>query len=640
MARVAGTGEADVSSAISATCRKYVVTVGAIGLLPIAWAVGRVIAQPPHPLWYVAAALALLSGPLCIRIPSMQATISVSEGVIFTSALLFGPAAATVVAVIDGLAVSLWSRKRTRVRLLFGIAEPAISVCLSALLFYQLAGVPPLLEQSSAFGPLVVPLLTLTTTYFLLNTLIAGAAVWLDTDVAPVALLRQHLPHMALDFCVSLSVCALLVQSHRDMTLTAVIVFGPMLLASYLSSHYAASRLEDTSRHLTELRRLYDSTVETLAMAIDAKDQVTHGHIRRVQLLSTRLATALGASRKEVQALEAAALLHDLGKLAVPEHILNKPGPLSPAEYEEMKKHASIGASILSGIDFPFPLVSLVRHHHENWDGTGYPDGLAGDAIPVGARILAVVDCYDALTSDRPYRRRMSHHDALEIIRCRSGRMYDAAVVDAFIRLPRPTEAEMEPTEAEIASPLRRRVASVLEGTGARQLAPAPSSNTKLRRDWVTQFLATVEGADWDDAARRIASFVSQAAPESVAVLFRFDARRHVLAVAGLHRTLDGRIPDQVAVGEGVSGWVAANRRTMANADAALDLGDAAGVVRPPLRSCVSAPLLHDGDLAGVLTVYSPYAFGELDRLIVEWLAEGLPGALNAEMVQMRQRLA
>ena len=114
----------------------------------------------------------------------------------------------------------------------------------------------------------------------------------------------------------------------------------------------------------------------------------------------------------EVQAIKAASLLHDVGKLAIPEHILNKPGELTPAEYEMMKRHAPIGADILSAIDFPYPVAPIVRHHHENWDGTGYPDGLAGEDIPIGARILSVVDCYDALTSDRPYRPRLSHDRA------------------------------------------------------------------------------------------------------------------------------------------------------------------------------------------------------------------------------------
>ena len=134
-------------------------------------------------------------------------------------------------------------------------------------------------------------------------------------------------------------------------------------------------------------------------MAIDAKDQVTHGHIRRVQTYAVGLAQHIGIKDDElIRAIEAAALLHDMGKLAIPEYILNKPGPLTPAEFERMKLHASIGADILSSINFPYPVVPIVRHHHENGDGSGYPSGLSGTSIPIGARILSVVDCYDALT--------------------------------------------------------------------------------------------------------------------------------------------------------------------------------------------------------------------------------------------------
>src|SRR5437763_16643539 len=138
-------------------------------------------------------------------------------------------------------------------------------------------------------------------------------------------------------------------------------------------------RVEDANKHVEQLNRLYLSTIETLAMAIDAKDQVTHGHIRRVQSYATNLAHTMGIrDQRLLKAIEAAALLHDMGKLAVPEHILNKPGKLTDAEFEKMKVHATVGADMLSEIQFPYPVVPIVRHHHESWDGTGYPDGLRG----------------------------------------------------------------------------------------------------------------------------------------------------------------------------------------------------------------------------------------------------------------------
>src|SRR6186997_3327906 len=172
----------------------------------------------------------------------------------------------------------------------------------------------------------------------------------------------------------------------------------------------------DSALHVAQLNVLV-STVHTLSTAIEARDGVTPRHVRRVQHGTLALARQLGVTDEDtLSGLEAAALLHDTGKIAVPEHILNKPGRLTASEFETMKRHAPIGAQILASIEFPYPVAPVVRHHHENWDGTGYPDGLKGEEIPLGARILSVVDCFDALTSDRPYRGRMSEQDALHII--------------------------------------------------------------------------------------------------------------------------------------------------------------------------------------------------------------------------------
>jgi len=608
-----------------------VLTVGAAGAIPFTWALWTLVTQPPHPFWYFLAGLALLSGPLSIRIPSMRATVSVSEGFIFTAALLFGPAAATLVAVLDGLVVSLWSRNRSPIRTAFAVGEPAVSVYLASLLFYTLAGVSPLFHQPTSLGVLVGPLLALTLAYFTLNTLLAGTAVWLDSKIAPTEILRQHLPHVALHASATLLLSAALVQTSGDVALATIVVLVPMLLASHLSSHLVAGRLEDTNRHLGELRRLYNATIETLAMAIDAKDQVTHGHIRRVQTLSERLATALGADERELKALEAAALLHDLGKLAVPEHILNKPGPLTPAEYAEMKKHAEVGASILSAVDFPFPVVPIVRHHHENWDGSGYPDGLKGNDIPLGARILSVVDCYDALTSDRPYRRRMPHDEAMDIIRSRSGRTYDPQVVDVFMRIQANETGENRPEDALPpvwqSAPARTASRSNVH-TADRAVALRLG---KDRRDRVTQFLRALEGASWDEAGRATAAFVPMVIIDAIGVLYRYDSTANKLAVAGLHRGFDGRVVDSMSLGHGITGWVAANRQSMVNADAALDMGEATEMMRPPLRLCTSVSIVDGAELAGVLTVYSPYAFSETDRLTIELVAQGLTAALGAD---------
>ena len=187
------------------------------------------------------------------------------------------------------------------------------------------------------------------------------------------------------------------------------------------------------TEHISQVNDLTLSAIEALAMAVDAKDQITHGHIRRVQVYAVELAKRLGVREEhQLKAIETAALLHDMGKLAIPEHILNKPGKLTDAEFDKMKRHSDIGATSAS-IRFPYPVVPIVRQHHESWDGSGYPSGIARTDIPLGARILSVVDCFDALTSDRPYRPQLGKDEAFRILTERRGSMYDPLVVSTFI---------------------------------------------------------------------------------------------------------------------------------------------------------------------------------------------------------------
>lgn len=175
---------------------------------------------------------------------------------------------------------------------------------------------------------------------------------------------------------------------------------------------------------------------DALADAMAWRDGLTHLHAERVQHYALALARqVLITDAGILAALEAAALLHDVGKLGIPDKLLHKPGPLTPDEYAQVKQHAAIGANILAGIPSAGLIAQIVRHHHENWDGTGYPDGLRGDAIPIASRVLAIVDCYDALTSDRPYRRALAHNSAVAMIYGHRGTMYDPAITDAFLHI-------------------------------------------------------------------------------------------------------------------------------------------------------------------------------------------------------------
>jgi putative nucleotidyltransferase with HDIG domain len=360
----------------------------------------------------------------------------VSDAFVFASVLLFGTGVATVIVAIDSLVATMFMRRENRsiFRSLFNISVASGSIWVAATTFYAITGPlpgPGVFVLTKYLGPLLL----LAGLYFLVNSWLIAIALGFEQRAPIPALWWQHFPWFSLNYFGGVSAAALLVSYTRSVDIGAVSVILPLLVISYLTYRTSLDRVEDAQNHVEQLNELYMSTIETLAMAVDAKDQITHGHIRRVQVFAVELAKRLGVTNEhQLHAIQAAALLHDMGKLAIPEHILNKPGKLTSTEFDKMKQHAAIGADLLSSIKFPYPVVPIVRHHHEQWNGKGYPTGIAGTDIPLGARILSVVDCFDALTSDRPYRPALSDEEAFAILRERSGTMYDPLVVDTFAR--------------------------------------------------------------------------------------------------------------------------------------------------------------------------------------------------------------
>jgi putative nucleotidyltransferase with HDIG domain len=376
-----------------------------------------------------------------------------------------------------------------------------------------------------------------------------------------------------------------------------------------------------TALHLAQLNVLV-ATMHTLSTAIDARDEVTPRHVRRVQHGTLALARALGVTDEDTLcSLEAAALLHDTGKMAVPEHILNKPGRLTPAEFETMKRHAPIGAQILASIEFPYPVAPVVRHHHENWDGTGYPDGLKGDEIPLGARILSVVDCFDALTSDRPYRSRMTEVQALEIILARRGIQYDPAVVDAFVacyeRIMPPRDAATLPATVAAPQPAPIDKPAFTEGISDALLALGSLSR------------ALGGDAKISDVGALLWILLRQLVPaDAMALFLPDDEQDHVVIryAAGLHAGRLHGVTRPAAMG--IAGWCAVNRRSILNAEPSLDLGLRAES-HPALRACIVTPLVDSDALVAVLALYSKTAngFTEDHLRLLEVLAPRLASA-------------
>lgn len=563
-------------------------TVFVLGAIPIGASLWVVFTEPIPRQWMVLALLSVVSSLFIIRVPSLNSTISVSETLVFASALLFGPAPATVSVALDGLIVAIRSQNRRPYRMAFNIAEPAISIWVSAQLFYLITGIQPLFDRATNAWSLAVPLLLFASCYFVLNGILTAKAIELETRLSVIGFLRSNSSQLLLNFGVSVFLLFLVVSNANNLNFASVGIIAPVLILSYWSSKATMQVVEKSNKHLEELNELYLTTVETLAMAVDAKDGVTHGHVRRVQDAVIALAREVGVEDGgELNAIRAGALLHDLGKIAVPEYILHKPGPLNDYELKRMQSHSDMGANIVAKMGFPYPVEPIVRHHHESWDGSGYPAGLRGSEIPLGCRVLAIVDCYDAVRSHRPYRRQLTKDEALDIIRSRKGKMYDPQVVDAFIRiLPQLELGDPEGTSAPVVAASER----------------APATSNPLDRS--AELPATLP------------SWVTEIAPDAVIVLYAYDVARDVLTPAAVSAGATNQIADLVIpMGSRVTGWVAAHRQAQVNADAQLDIEGRIAVLGG-MRRCVCVPVGGKDKLLGVLSLYSEAAHGFNDEQV------------------------
>jgi putative nucleotidyltransferase with HDIG domain len=592
------------------------------------------LADAPRLLeWFVFAALAIAIGSFVINVASVEASISVADTIFIASALLFGPGPATIALAADSLIFSCRKRHDVK-RAAFNMVAPAVSMWVAAQTFFLLSGAAPLASDDAAVpvSELLLPLACLTVIYFALNSGLMAIAVGLDSKQSPLAIWRRHFLWLSLGYVAAASLALCLILVIRQVGLGAVAVVLPVLAIFHLTLRASFGRLEDAHRHLGQMDRLYRSTVETLAMAIDAKDDVTHSHVRRVQAYAGALARALGVGDGlTLKAIDAAALLHDTGKLGVPEHILNKPGGLTPGEFEQMKKHVDIGADILSLVEFPYPVVPIVRCHHENWDGTGYPRGVAGEEIPIGARILSVVDCFDALTSDRPYRKRLSDEAALDILRERSGKMYDPNVVATFIGIYKEVKVESDdPEQRQVMQQIvrsRNAVEPVAATAAAPSSPPAPASDDLLA--FVSLGRLASGAGTLTDVLALASGLIRAIVPTASGAWFvpsESGDRLVVVAAFGPGEAALRRL--NIRVGDRLTGWVAANRQVIVNSDAALDLGTSAH----GFRSCMSVPLTNGAALTGVLSLYAAdsNAFTEDQGRVIQMVAPHTAQALDA----------
>jgi diguanylate cyclase (GGDEF)-like protein/putative nucleotidyltransferase with HDIG domain len=557
--------------------------------------------------------IAILASRLRVTLPGITGTLSVNFLFILVAVAELSYSEALTLGAVSMLAQSVHPNRPGAIQLTFNVCAGALSTALAYVVFHF-----PLAMEIIGSRPLVLCLAA--STYFIVN---AGciAVVISFTEGKP---LRQILvdcyfwsfPY----YLVGAGIAGVIGWFNNAFNWETSLLFVPAIYLIYRSYRLYLGKLEDEKRHVGEIANLHLRTIEALALAIEAKDQTTHDHLQRVRIYAIEVAKELGMTGTELEALHAAALLHDIGKLAVPEHIISKPGRLTPEEFEKMKIHTVVGAEILERVRFPYPVVPIVRAHHEKFDGSGYPYGLKGAEIPIGARILSAVDYLDALASDRQYRRAMPLDEVMTRLSAESGKSFDPKVVDVLKRRYRTLENLALARSAEDGNLILSTDFKMARG-------PAPA--------------AGFENATVSDTPGREATFLSSIAAARQEAQSLFELSQDLGASLSLGETLsvfsvklkltvpydaiaiyirrgDELIPEyvngdnyrlfaslRIPVGHGLSGWVAQNKKPIVNGNPSVE----PGYLNDPgkfstLRSALALPLEGVSGVIGVLALY------------------------------------
>jgi diguanylate cyclase (GGDEF)-like protein/putative nucleotidyltransferase with HDIG domain len=567
--------------------------------------------------------ITLLASALKVTLPGITGTMSVSHVFILLALVELKPSETVLISCAALLAQTFWhARKRpTLVQALFNLCNGANATA-AACLVYRLHPASRLpFSRELALG-------LSASVYFLLNTLTVSAVVALTEHKAPLRLWRECYFWSFPYYLLGASIAGLVNRWSRHVGWPMLVLILPVLYVIYRSFNLYLVRLEgekqraeDEKKHAEAMAALHLRTIEALALAIEAKDSTTHRHLERVRVYAVAVGKELGISEVELAALRAAAILHDVGKLAVPEHIISKPGKLTPEEFEKIKIHPVVGSEILERVQFPYPVAPIVRHHHERWDGSGYPDGLAGEAIPMGARILAAVDCLDALASDRQYRRALPLDEAMRTVADGVGKDFDPRVVEVLQRRYRDLEQEARAGAVERAMADSPKVtrgeapAAGFQKVGAPAREPEFLQSIAAAREEMQMLYELTNdlgnSLSLHETLSVLDAKLKRMIPyDTIAIYTRRESRLVPQYVQGKDFQIFSAL--EIPVGEGLSGWVAQNVMPIINGDPALE-GAYLKEQGPycSLRSALAVPLEGINEVVGVLALYSscPNAF-------------------------------
>ncbi len=590
---------------------------------------------------------ALLAASLKVVLPGVEGTLSVNFLFTLLGILELSLPETLVIGLASTLVQFYWkpSRRLKLVQLIFNLSQVTISSAAAYASYKLFAN-----HFLHAPGPLA--LLIAAIVHFGCNTAATSTIIGLTEEKAITTVWRESHSWLIPYFMVGAAIAGLVHFLNTHIGWQSSLLVLPPIYLMYRSYRLYLGKLESEKVHAQQVSKLHLRTIEALALAIEAKDETTGEHLQRVRVYAMELAKELGLSADETEALQAASVLHDIGKLAVPEHIISKPGKLTPEEFEKMKIHPVVGAEILEQVHFPYPVVPIVRAHHEKWDGSGYPFGLAGEDIPIGARILSAVDCLDALASDRQYRRALPLDEAMARVAADSGKSFDPKVVAILKR--RYIELEKLATEQPMqAAPKLSTDIKIVRGSApdagfAESTADRVAGSHTSARASLSQAQEIAD--DLLQVARKIGASLR---PEDIFSLLSI--RLHDVvpfdAMAVYCPQDDGLVPKfvigdnyrlfsslRIPLGEGLSGWVAQNHKSILNGNPSVE----PGYLNDPtkysiLRSALAVPVEDDSRVIAVLALYrtGQDAFTAADMRAVELIAAKLDVQVDAKIKAM-----
>ncbi len=573
----------------------------------------------------------LLTSGMKVVLPQGEGTMSLNFPFLLLSIIELSPLQTILLA---ALSVAVQCRLRVRklftaVQITFNIANSIISSMGAYVTFVLLTRCGMALAPALSLGAVV---------YFFCNTIPVALVISWSKPERPFSLWKAEFSWYLPFYLVGamLAVIADRIAVHYGAATSLLLI--PAVYTVYRAYTAQIIRAKERQQHLEETEALHLRTIEGLAMAIEAKDQETHDHLFRVRNYVELVGKALLLSKLDMSALHTAALLHDIGKLAVPEHIINKPGKLTPEEFEKMKIHPVVGADILERVKFPYPVVPIVRAHHEWWNGQGYPDGLKGTEIPIGARILTVVDCFDALTSDRPYRKGKTLDDAMALVRSLAGTQFDPEVVDVFqlhcVELERQThrsvKKEFIPLKTEMAVWRGDAPGAGFEAQNSaseEKAEPSEAHHASASVEPVTAPLNLIAAASQEaqtlfEMSQSLGSSLSP--QETISVMASRLHRLIPFECCALYLKIDDTVVLQhvdgegakcfsaqpIPMGQGISGWVAQSGKAILNGNAGVEPSyHGKEGQNESLRAALAMPLFDlKKEIFGVLTLYATKA--------------------------------